>query len=97
MPDYPDLADLREELTVDDPDRRANAYGAVMSSDVAVSDVLASDPDEEVVRTLVEDDVIPDRGPGGGGRGRPASERDEAIVELLEEIRDALQTDGGGA
>lgn len=92
MPDYDDLADLREELTVDDPDRRAQAYGAVMSSDVEVSDVLAADPTDDVVDVLVEDDVIPPVGLRGG-HTRPVSERDEALLEALEDIKRLLGGD----
>lgn len=92
MPEYPNLAELREELTIDDPDRRANAYGTVLSSDVEVSDVLESNPDDDVVEELVDDDVIPPRGPGGG-TGRPAADRQERVIQLLEDILQELETD----
>lgn len=104
MPQYQDLSDLREELTVDDPDRRANAYGAVMAleDDVQISDVLGPQPDEDVVDSLVAADVIPPQR-GAGRDGRPAAERDEEIVDLLrdilEELRedDVVAQDGGSA
>lgn len=99
MPEYSDLADLREELTVDDPDRRANAYGAVMSlegDDVQVSDVLGPQPDDDTVAALVDGDVIPPRR-GSDRDARPAADRDAEMLQVLREIRDLLQTDGGGA
>lgn len=64
-----------------------------MGSDIDVSDVLEADPSDDVVAELVEDDVIPPLGPSGGD-SRPASERDEQMLNVLEDIRDALR---GGA
>lgn len=95
MPDYPNLAALRQALTTDDADERGRAYGAVLNADddVQPSDVLAGDPDEETVDSLADADVIPDdRGAGGRG-GRPAAERDEEVVDLLRDIRDLLDDD----
>lgn len=91
MSDYDSLAALRRALTAEDPDRRANAYGAVMRIDMQVSSVLDADPDDDAVAELVENDVIPE--PGPGARGRSIADREEEIVELLKEIRDGL---GGG-
>lgn len=64
--------------------------------DVQVSDVLGPDPEEETVAALVDGDVIPPQGPGGPG-GRPAAERDEEVVRLLRDIRDALRGDEDAA
>lgn len=90
--EYSSLAELRSELTADDADERANAYGSVMEQDVQVSQVLGSKPDQSAVKTLAEAGVIPD---DSAEQGRPAAEREEEVVELLKDIRDAVQ--GGGA
>lgn len=84
---YSDLAALREALTADDPDDRANAYGDVMEQDVQPSELLGTDPDGAAVQTLVEANVIPES-ESGGAPGRKTSERDEEIVALLKEIAD---------
>lgn len=89
---YSNLAALRSELTTDDPDERANAYGAVMEHDVQPSQVLGNDPDDEAVEKLVEAGVIPEQAANGG---RSAAEREEEALAVLKEIRDAVQ--GGGA
>lgn len=83
MADYSNLASLRGGLTADNPDNRAEAYQAVMNAGVQPSEVLASDPDEETVETLVEADVIP---AGASARSKPVDERWERIEQLLEEI-----------
>lgn len=91
---YSSLAELRSQLTDDDPDERANAYGAVMQEDVQPSQVLGTNPDQPAVQSLVEAGIIPEKSSEGG---RPAAERDEEVVEILKEIRDAVQNDGGTA
>lgn len=87
-PQYSNLAELRSELTDENPDDRANAYGAVMQNDVQPSQVLGSQPDPEAVQTLVEAGVIPEQ---TSDKGRPKAERDEEMLRVLKEIRDAVQ------
>lgn len=82
MPDYGSLAALRDALTSDDPDTRAEAYQAVLETDTKVSAVLGGDVSDEVVATLVEADVIPE----GGTASPPVSENWERALELLESI-----------
>lgn len=86
---------MRSGLTTDDADERGRAYGAVLNAegDVQPSDVLSGDPDEQTVDELVSAGVIPPD--HGGERGRPAAERDEEMLDVLEDIRDLL--DGGSA
>lgn len=91
MADYPSLAALRSGLTTSDADERGRAYGAVLGAegDVQPSDVLASTPSGETIEALEAADVIP---PGsGGGPSRSVADREEEMVELLEEIRDILE------
>lgn len=88
MPEYPNLASLRQGLTSDNADERGRAYQAVLQADVQPSAVLGSDPSDETVGALEDADVVP--AGSGGGSGRPAAERDEEVVELLTEIRDLL-------
>lgn len=88
---YGDIAQLREALTVEDPDQRAPAYGAVMEAGFQPSEVLSNDPPEE---DLAEAGVI---GTAGGDSGRPAQEVREEQVELLRDIRDLLAANGGGS
>lgn len=85
---YSSLAELRNALTADDADQRASAYGSVMGEDLKPSQLLGNDPDEAAVSTLVEAGVIPE---DVAGDGRSAGEREEEIVELLREIRDAVE------
>lgn len=63
---------------------------------VQVSDVLGSNPEAETVDALVAGDVIPPQGPGGPG-GRPAAERDEEVIDLLRDIREALTGGNDGS
>lgn len=96
MSDYASLADLREELTANDPDQRANAYGAVMSHDIQPSQVLGSKPDQSAIDTLTDNGVIPER----SAPGRAKAERDEEVLTVLKECRDlltAIETNTGGA
>lgn len=97
MPEYPSLAALRSGLTTDDADERGRAYGQVLNADddVQPSDVLAGDPSDDTVRSLVESDIVPRSALGGGGGGdrRSSSELRERQVELLEEILDELRED----
>lgn len=95
--EYNSLAELRSELTADDPDERANAYGSVMGQDVQVSQVLGTDPDEVALRDLRAAGVIPEE---SSSAGRSKAERDEEVVELLVEVRDLLvdiEANTGGA
>lgn len=63
-----------------------------LDEDVQVSDVLGPEPDERTVDALVAGDVVPPQR-GAGRDGRPAAERDEEIVALLQDILDELETD----
>lgn len=83
MPQFSNLASLRGGLTADDPDRRAEAYSAVLNADLQPSQVLESSPEDDVVETLVDAEVIP--ASAGGGR-QPINQRWERIEELLERI-----------
>lgn len=97
MAEYPSLAALRSGLTTDDADERGNAYGAVLNAegDVQPSDVLDSDPSTESIQALVDANVVPrSELRGGGAAGPSVAQRDEEIIGLLEEIRDAVQEGG---
>lgn len=78
-PQYDGLAELREALTADDPDRRAPAYGAVMEADLEPSAVLSTDPPGQALRDA---GVIP----ADQGRGRTTDDQLDQIVQLLQEI-----------
>lgn len=98
MPEFDTVADLREALTANDPDRRAQAYGDVMAEDVQPSAILDTPPDETALETLRDADVLDEE----RGAGRSMRDVNDRIVELLEDIRDELQDDvvaqdGGGA
>lgn len=82
MSDYESLAVLRRALTADDPDRRANAYGDVMEHDVAVSELLADEPEESTVETLRVAGVLPEKSQSG----LPTPEYRKQVLELLQEI-----------
>lgn len=95
--DYSSLAELRAELTDDNPDDRANAYGAVIGHDIQPSQVLGADPDASAVQTLVAANVIPDE---SGSPGRQKGDRDEELLTVLKECRDlltAIEANTGGA
>lgn len=91
MPDFPSLAALRQGLTTDDADQRGRAYGSVLNADVQPSDILGSDPDEEVVDQLEDADVIPT---GSSSDRRPVAEVRRQQTDLLEEILAELRGDG---
>lgn len=84
-PDYPTLAALRSGLTEDDADSRAEAYSSVLEADVKPSAVLGSSPDEAEVQKLVDASVIP----SSGGEQSTVAERQNRIIELLEDIKEA--------
>lgn len=86
---YDGLAQLRAELTADDPDRRAPAYGAVMEAGLKPSQVLGQQPPEA---QLVGAGVIPE---SASESSRPARAVREETLEVLKDIRDAVQ--GGGS
>lgn len=85
MADYNSLAALRGELTEDDPDRRAEAYSAVMEQDLQPSEVLASQPDEAVVQGLVDGGVIPEQ---RDADREPAHKQRAKMLDLLQTIAD---------
>lgn len=97
MPEYPSLAALRSGLTTDDADERGRAYGAVLGAegDVQPSDVLSADPSDDVVRDLVDANVVPRSAlSGSGADGRQSSsELRQRQVELLEAILEELSSD----
>lgn len=90
MADYNSLAELRRAMVSGDPDRRATAYAAVYQADLNASEVLDDEPGEEVVQTLVDQDIVPESGTEGGVDAREWRPR---VIELLEEI--AANTGGG--
>lgn len=90
MADYDSLPELREALTSDSPDRRADAYGDVMSEDIQPSQLLETPPDATALQTLRDANVIPDE---DRDRGQSMRDVNQRIVELLEQILDELQDD----
>lgn len=84
QPKYPNLPELREALTSDEPDRRGQAYSDVYEAGFQPSDVLSNDPPAE---DLAEAGLVP----GSSPSQPPASERWSEVVSLLEDIRDELQ------
>ena len=86
-PTYSSLPALRRALTDDDPDDRANAYGAVMSADVQPSQVLATPPDDAAIATLEEAGVLP----------TDAAEGNIGTQEYRRRVLDALESDDGGS
>lgn len=82
MAQYPTTAALRRALSSDDPDRRADAYGAVMQHDVEPAQILADPPDTSAVSSLVEADVLDEE----------TSSDDMTTVEWREEVLDVLNT-----
>lgn len=91
MAEYSSLAELRADLTADDPDERASAYGAVLSADIEVSEVLSSNPPEDdlreagVIPELDESDTLP-----------PAAETRKRTNDLLEQVVEQLKQMNGG-
>lgn len=86
MPEYDNLADLRQALSADDPDSRAEAYGAVMQHDVEPSQLLQTPPDDGAVETLRSADVLAQP----GEEDRSAADQRQEILEKLNEIADHL-------
>lgn len=84
MAQYNDTAALRAALTDDDPDDRAEAYGAVMGQDVQPSELLQTPPKPAALETLRAAGVLGD----AASDGAPIGDRWERIEELLEAIRD---------
>lgn len=78
---YSSVASLRESLTSDNPDTRAEAYTAVLNADVQPSLILNTPPDSGAVNQLVEAGVLP-----APADDTPGSDRFARMVELLEEI-----------
>lgn len=93
--DYDDLAQLRGALTAEDPDRRATAYSAVLEQDLDVSTILKGDVPETAVQGLRDGGVIPEA--DESETGPPAASVRQETLEVLKEIRDAVQNDGGSA
>lgn len=89
MAEYNNLAELRQELTADDPDQRANAYAAVLNADLEVSDVLGPEPPTQA---LEDAGVVPEN---TTENRKPAAEHRVEQTELLKEIRDILKSQGG--
>lgn len=83
-PTYDSLAQLRRSLTAEDPDRRANAYGDIMSHDVQPSQVLKTPPEEAAIATLEENSVLPANTSEGGDL--TTQEYRHRVVDLLEEL-----------
>lgn len=88
VPQYNGLPDLRQALTADEANRRAEAYSAVLEHDIPPEDVLSANPPKDA---LQDAGVIPDSGP----EMPAASEDRQEKLQLLREIRDLLA--GGGA
>lgn len=84
---YDNLASLRAALTSDNVDRRTEAYEAVLSENIRPNDVL---DDEPPVEDLQEAEIIP-----GPDEGDSRADREDRIIELLEEI--AANTGGDSA
>lgn len=84
MATYENLARLRQALSSDDPDDRAEAYGDVIENDVKPSEILETPPDDAKVQMLRDADVLPEEDPGGPRVA--ANEQRKRIIELLEEI-----------
>lgn len=63
-----------------------------MNTDVQPSEVLETDPDGDVIDELEEADIVPT---GAGANQRPASDRNQEMLEVLRDIRDLL--DNGGS
>lgn len=92
MAEYNSLPELRADLTAEDPDERAQAYSAVLSADLDVSDVLSSDPPED---QLVKEDVIP--APDSSESFPAAAKTRQETVSLLEDILEELKQMNGGS
>lgn len=82
MAEYDNLPALRRALSSDDADARANAYGACFEAGVEPSAVLSDDPPEG---DLEDAGVIPT-----GEERETREDREEQMITLLREIRDAL-------
>lgn len=81
--DYEALADLRGALTADNPDRRAEAYGAVVETGHDVSDVLSTPPKSDAIAALEDAQVIPSE---EQTEAFPQAEYKHRVVSLLEDI-----------
>lgn len=89
MAHYRSVAELRQALSSDDADRRADAYGAVygVDDDIEPRDVLGENPPKDI---LVEAGVVESEEEGWSRR-----ETLEDIVDRLDELIEAVE--GGGS
>lgn len=91
MTDYSSLAELRGALTSEDPQQRADAYGAVLETDGDVPAVLETPVGDDTVQTLVDGGVIPE----SKSAGMTTREYRTKVLDLLEQI--AVNTGGDTA
>lgn len=91
---YDGLAQLRDALSSDDPDYRAEAYGAVMGEDLKPSQVLETPPEDSVVSTLEDAGVVPEN--STEQKMDTATWRQEALA-VLQQIEENTAGSGGGS